>query len=110
MNHLEHRLQYDCYRWFHNTYPELRGLLCSNLSNSKNKIDGNRNKAMGLQAGRSDLTFYFKGNAYHIEMKTEIGKQAPEQIKWEALIKSQLFPYSIVRSLEEFQTLIKSII
>ena len=110
MNHLEHRLQYDCYQWFHNTYPQYRGLLCANLSNSKNKVDGNRNKAMGLQAGRSDMVFYFARNAYQIELKIASGKQSPAQIEWQKVIESQGFNYYIVRTLEEFQELISSII
>lgn len=102
----EDKIHQDCYVWFHNTYPHLRGLLCYNLNNSKNKIDGARNKAKGLIAGRSDMVFYYYGNAYMIEFKNEEGTQSPGQREWQTLITAQGFQYHICRSLAEFQTLI----
>ena len=106
----EERIQTACYVYFHNTFPEHRGLLCYNLNNSKNKIDGARNKAMGIQKGRSDLVLYWQGRAVMIEMKTPTGEQSPEQIEWQAKVEAQGFPYYIVRSLPEFQELIFSIL
>ena len=102
----EDKIQSDCYVWFHNTYPNLRGLLCYNLNNSKNRIDGARNKAKGLIAGRSDMVLYYNSNAFMIEFKTSDGSQSAGQKEWEALVKSQGFQYHIVRSLEEFKSLI----
>jgi hypothetical protein len=69
----ESKLQTDCYVWFHNTYPKLRGLLCYNLNNSRNKIDGAKNKALGLIAGRSDMVLYRDGVATMIEFKIRDG-------------------------------------
>lgn len=106
----EEYIQYECVQWFWNEYPELRGLLCCNKNNSRNKIDGNKWRALGVVAGRSDLVFYYKGVAYHIEMKTPKGGQSPDQKKWEKIITSQGFRYFICSSLFEFQTLIKLII
>lgn len=106
----EEYIQYECVQYFWNEYPALRGLLCYNLNNSKNRIDGNRNKALGLQKGRSDLTLYYKGSAYHIEMKTPAGVQSKEQKEWAALVEKNGFRYYICRNLHEFQTLIKLII
>ena len=102
----EDKIQSDCYVWFHNTYPNLRGLLCYNLNNSKNKIDGARNKAKGLIAGRSDMVLYYNSNAFMIEFKTSDGSQSQGQKEWEALVRSQGFQYHIVRSFEEFKSLI----
>ena len=106
----ESRLQADCYVWFHNNYPAYRGLLCYNLGNSKNKIDGNRNKAMGLQKGRADMTLYAKGTAYFFEFKTETGVQSPDQKAWQAKVTEQGFQYHIVRSFADFQQKILSIL
>jgi hypothetical protein len=106
----ESKIQGECYKWFHNTYPHLRGLLCYNLNNSKNKIDGNLNKAMGLQKGRSDMTLYYHGKAYMLEFKTPFGNQTPEQMNWAAKVEQEGFPYYLVRSQEEFQNIIKHII
>ena len=106
----ESQLQTAIYTWFHNAYPHLRGLLCYNLNNSRNKIDGNRNRALGLQKGRADMVFYYAGRAYHIEIKTETGEQSPAQKKWQRLIESHGFSYYIVRSEAEFQQLVTEII
>lgn len=110
MKELEERIQEECYLWFHNGFPKYRGLLCYNLNNSANRIQGTKNKAMGLQAGRSDMVFYFDSKAHMIEFKTEDGEQSPNQEKWEALIRSQGFDYHIVRSKQEFVYLISKII
>ena len=75
----EIQIQTACYLWFHNNFPSDRGLLCYNLGNSKNKIDGNKNKALGLQAGRSDLVYYYAGKANMIEIKDATGKQSEKQ-------------------------------
>jgi hypothetical protein len=106
----EDRLQQECYLWFHNSFPNLRGLLCYNFNNSANKIQANKNRGMGLQKGRSDLVFYYKGNAFMIEMKTSTGTQQPEQKKWQEIVVSSGFTYQIARSKKEFQEIINKII
>jgi hypothetical protein len=106
----EDRLQADAYRWFHNTYPHLRGLLNYNHNNSRNKIEGAKNKAMGLQKGRSDMVLYLKGKAFMIEWKTEKGKQHGKQKEWQQLIEANGFSYYIVRSVEEFKELVTVLI
>ena len=106
----EDKLHQDCFVWFHNTYPQHRGLLCYNLNNSKNKIDGARNKAKGLIAGRSDMVLYYQSNAIMIEFKTSDGSQSVGQKDWEALVRSQGFQYHIVRSLEEFHMLLLNLL
>jgi hypothetical protein len=102
----EIKLQSTCFLWFHNTYPNERGLLCYNLNNSANKIQGNQNKALGLIKGRSDMVYYKNGKAIMIEFKTETGTQKPEQKDWEEIMTKQGFEYHIIRSFEQFQQLI----
>jgi hypothetical protein len=106
----ESKLQSDCFIWSWNTLPETRGLICYNLNNSRNRIDGAMNKSLGLIAGRSDMVLYWHGRAIFIEFKIPGGKQSPEQRKWEALVTSSDhgFEYHIVTSLEQFQQLILS--
>lgn len=106
----EDRIQSDCYTWFHNSFPELRGLLCYNLNNSRNKVRAMMDKAMGLQKGRSDMVFYWKGTATMLELKTEEGYQSKEQKEWQSRIEKAGFQYYVIRSLEEFQQLINKII
>ncbi|MEY3421266.1 MAG: Nonlabens phage [Bacteroidota bacterium] len=67
-------------------------------------------KGMGLQKGRSDLVFYYAGRAYMIEIKTENGKQTPEQKKWQEIVEKNRFEYTICKTLEEFQEIIKRIL
>lgn len=105
----EIQIQAACYLWFHNEFPADRGLLCYNLGNSKNAIDGNKNKALGLQAGRSDLVYYYNSKANMIEMKDSTGKQSEKQKEWQSKIEAAGFKYHIVRSLEEFKLLIEHI-
>ncbi len=106
----EERIHTMCYVWFYNEFPALRGLLCYNLGNSKNAIQGAKNRAMGIVKGRSDLVLYWQGGAYHIEVKTESGVQSPDQKAWQKLIESQGFSYYLIRSLSEFQKIILTIL
>lgn len=106
----EDRIQSACYCWFHNTYPELRDLLNYNHNNPKNRIDGNKQKALGLRKGRSDLVFYFQKTAFMIEMKTPTGVQSKVQKAWQQKLESQGFTYFIVRTRERFEEIIKQII
>jgi hypothetical protein len=106
----EDKLQADCYIWVHNEHPELRGLLCYNLNNSRNKIRAMMDKSMGLQKGRSDMVFYYSGKAYHIELKVKPNKQTPDQKKWQLKIEKAGFKYFIVYSVDEFKDLINGII
>jgi hypothetical protein len=103
----EDRLQQDCYIWFHNTYPNLRGLLCYNLNNSRNKIAGAINRSMGLQKGRSDFSFYTPGGrAVMIEMKTLDGVQRNDQKEWQRAVESAGYRYELCRTIEQFKKII----
>jgi len=102
----EGRFQQECFTWHWNEYPEQRGLLCYNLNNSKNKIDGALNKSKGLIPGRSDLVFYWNSKATMIELKTETGTQDPAQKKWQETIENAGFDYHIVRTFVEFKKII----
>ena len=113
MKHLsksEQQIQQFCVAWFNARYPKLRGLLCYNLNNSKNKISGAINQGLGLVKGRADLVFYYCSHAYMIELKTERGRQTPEQKAWQELVTAYGFEYHVIRSEEEFMQLINRII
>lgn len=99
----ESKLQVDCYTWAHNNHPELRGLICYNLNNSRNKIDGNLNRSMGLQKGRSDMVLYGHRTARFLEFKLPGEKQTTEQKQWQAKIEAQGFEYHIVETIEQFK-------
>ena len=55
----EVKIQARIFQWHWNNYPQERGLLCYNLNNSANKVQGSQNKAIGLIKGRSDMVYYF---------------------------------------------------
>lgn len=105
----EARIQQECYTYFHNNYPNLRGLLCYNLNNSKNRIAGAINFSLGLQAGRSDMVYYRKGRAYMIELKTPDGRQSPKQKEWQQKIEAEGFVYVVIRSVDEFKEFLKKV-
>jgi len=101
-------LQSQCFLYHWNSYPEQRGLLCYNLNNSANKIQGNINRSLGLIRGRSDMVYYIKGRAIMLEFKTEVGIQSSEQKEWQSTIEAAGFPYHIIRSFEQFKELIEN--
>jgi len=106
----ESRIQQEIVMFFNNEYPELRGCLCYNNNNSIGSLRGKQNKYLGVIKGRSDMVLYYKSFSIMIELKTDIGRQSESQKSWQELMISQGFEYYIVRSLEEFKELIKTII
>ena len=106
----ESRIQQEIVLWFHNEYPSLRGCLAYNNNNSTGGYRGKVNKFLGVVKGRSDMVLYYLGRAFMIELKTASGKQSAAQVDWESLMRSQGFEYYVIRSLEDFQLLIKKII
>ena len=107
----EDRLQQECFLWYHSTYPEYRGLLFHvGNGGSRSAREGAKFKTMGVWAGVSDFIFLFDSRAYFIELKTLKGTQSIKQKVWEQQVKNQGFQYSIIRSLEEFKSLIKEIL
>ena len=98
----EVKIQAQIFQYHWNNYPEERGLLCYNLNNSANKIQGSQNKAIGLIKGRSDMVYYNNGTAIMIELKNDTGKQSKEQLLWQTTIEKAGFKYLIMRSLQDF--------
>ena len=105
----ESQIQSSCVSWLWNTYPETRGLFFSINNNSEHVVRALNRKAMGMVAGVADTCFLWNGKAYFIEFKTEVGKQSPDQVRWEHAINEQGFEYFIARSLSDFQKIIENI-
>jgi hypothetical protein len=109
----EEALQQKCCFWFHNTYPNLRGLLFAVPNGgARSAKEGKALKLTGVVSGVSDLILLYKQKAYMIELKTmqKNSKQSVNQLIWAEKVKEQGFNYNLVRSLDEFQELIKTII
>jgi hypothetical protein len=112
-------MQSKCTQWAWNTYPEHRG----RLRRIKNELDNHprkskmdiikqlsENKATGVVPGDSDLYFIDRIITY-IELKIPIdGRQSLEQKKFQQLVESCGHRYRIIRTLQEFQDLYKSLI
>lgn len=106
----EHAFQQQCRIWFHNLYPQYRGLLFHVRNNANGARDGVYWKELGVVAGVSDFIFLFGGKCHCIELKTLKGEQSPEQIEWQKLVNKQGIDYYIVNTIHGFQQLIKIII
>lgn len=111
MGKSEDRLQQEIYLWFHNDYPQYRGLLFHVPNGGlRSGREAKKLKSMGVVPGVADLLLMFRGATYCIELKTLTGTQSPNQKKWQALVESHGFDYYIVRTLSEAQKLIEIII
>ena len=107
----EERIQADCFQWFHNTYPELRGLLWHVPNGgSRNKAEGAKLKAMGVVSGVFDLHFYYKHQLYVIEMKSDTGKLSEAQKDWGGKVWKQGAMIFECRDLETFKIIIHAAI
>jgi hypothetical protein len=106
MNREEEILQSKCYVWFHNAYPGLRKMLFHVDNNSWNRIIGAKKKALGVNAGVSDLIFISQGCVTFLEAKTESGKQTPEQKEFMNKVTERGHEYIIFRTFEQFKIII----
>ena len=111
MDKTELRIMQECYLWFHNTYPYLRGLFFRIVNENTNKISGAIGKATGVIPGVADSCLLVPGlHAQFIEFKTETGRQSETQKKWQEKVIDSGHGYHIVRSVNEFQTLCQSLL
>lgn len=107
----ENRIQQECYMWFHNNFPKLRGLLFAVPNGGARSIrEGKLLKDTGVVPGVSDMLLMYKANVYCFELKTIIGSQSKLQKNWQKIVESHGFDYFIIRNLEEFINLINDII
>jgi len=100
-NREEERLQIQFYTYFHNTYPEYRGLLVYNLNNPRNAIDGHSAKLMGLRKSRPDMELYWKGKVYLLELKTPRTKPNQDQLDYHEKLRAEGFDVTVARTFEE---------
>ena len=106
MNAHEHRIQCACVKWFALQYPQYDGLLFAVPNGgNRDRITGAMMKAEGVTAGVADILFLVASHGYHglaIEMKTEKGRQSPEQKQWQKKVERQGYRYTVIRSLDDF--------
>lgn len=110
--HDESNLQMSCVRWFRLQYPEMAGLLFAVPNGSKRgKVTAAILKAEGALAGVSDLLFLMPAGTCPylcIEMKTKTGRQSPAQKEFQNNVEAVGARYALVRSFDEFVSLIRN--
>jgi hypothetical protein len=116
----EDRLQQEIVMWFHNSYPQYRGLLFSvpnglmilNEKGEKNWTMIKRFKRTGMWSGVSDLILLFSGRAYLMELKRPDGKngQSKDQLDWQEKVELQGFDYKLFNDLLEMKEFITNIV
>lgn len=104
----EEALQQKCYLFFHNTFPELRGLLFAVPNGGvRSAREGMKLKLTGVVSGVSDLIFLYRGKAYLIELKRDDkATQSKNQIDWQKKVEQQGFEYYLINTLVDFKALI----
>jgi hypothetical protein len=105
----EASIQSECVRWFNNNYclktQENRGLIFSVPNESV--VSQQKFVNLGLLRGVSDTIVLMKGICLFIEFKTQIGYQSEYQKEFQNRVELLGFKYYVVRSLVEFQSIIK---
>lgn len=107
----EKRIQAEAFQRAWNLYPQTRRLIFHVPNGgSRNKIEGMQLKAQGVVAGIPDMLFIWKGKLYAFEFKTSNGKLSQAQMKVHTTWTDHGAEPFIVRSPDEFVSLIGKII
>jgi hypothetical protein len=107
----EGRIQSECFIWFNNEFPALRGLMYHVPNGGlMTGAKGNQLKAMGVVAGVPDLEFHFWKRTFFLECKTPTGTVSKDQIKIHNILDEHGFRVFVFRSKKEFQDIIYAII
>ena len=106
----ESKLQRACIKWFRYQYPQFNKLLFAVPNGgSRNALEAANLKLEGVTAGVSDLIFLYPTKKFPflcIEMKSETGKQSPDQIIFMQNIRDIGGKYEVIRSFSQFCGLI----
>lgn len=112
MRQEEHRIQCAIVKWFFYAYPQYRGgcLFAVPNGGQRNIQTAARLKAEGVTSGVADLLLLVARHGFHglcIEVKTIVGRQSENQKNWQRIIEAQGYRYEIVRSLDDFASLVR---
>lgn len=120
MKYREQGLHCACVEWFDYQYPELKSLLFHPANEGKrDPQEGNKLRKMGMRKGVPDLVFckpkVTNGEEFYsvtcgifIEFKYGAAKQTKDQKAFEELTLVNGYKYHVVRTLEDFQQIIKN--
>ena len=103
MKHEEDHIQEVCVNWFRLRYREPKYLIYAIPNGgNRNLREAARLKKTGVRNGVADLQVLAKNKTFYIEMKTETGKQSPEQKEFEKIVVDLGFNYYLCRSFDDF--------
>lgn len=119
---IEDKIQSQAFAWFRNNYclkhhhPRMKMFAVQNeilstvfkyLPKSVAMKLASKFKAMGLSKGVSDTVVMLPNKTIYVEFKTATGAQKPRQKEFQEVVEGLGQEYHLVRSVEEFQELIK---
>lgn len=108
----ENKLQQQIIIWYRNTFclrhhsPRHAIFSVPNELAASNKIATIQAKSTGLMAGVSDLIIVRPDEVLFVEVKTATGRQSDKQKEFEEIVTAMGHRYILVRSLEDFKSLI----
>lgn len=102
---LEYVIQESAVAWFRYTYPDYLMFSVPMEATYRNKYYF---EGIGSMAGVSDTVVILPGKTLFVEFKSAKGRQSPDQKEFENKLKALGGQYYIMKSLEEFQELIKT--
>ena len=107
----EDQIQAKCFQLAWNQYPETRYKLF-HIPNGgfRNKREAAKFKAIGVISGVPDLCLIWKGLSHYIELKTPKGSISATQKKIHDEWSKEGIRVHVVRSIEQFEKILKSII
>ena len=107
----ENKVQNECFVWFTNNFclknhsPKCVFFSIPN-GGTRNIREAVTLKQTGLRKGASDFVVLMNNRAIFFEAKTEIGKQSQDQKEFEIDVGNLGFEYYLIRSLEQFKSII----
>ena len=107
----EDKIQAQAFQWLHNTYPLLRNLFFAVPNGgSRHIVEAMKLKATGVIAGIPDMILLYNGTAIGFEFKAEKGILSDAQLKVHFIWNLNGYKVYMVRSFEQFETIIKKIV
>ena len=110
----ESKIQQEIFNYYNNNYclkhHNHRGLIFAVPNGgTRNKIEAITLKSTGTLKGVSDLIVTLpNGKLVYIEIKTETGKQSPEQIDFQKRVEDLGYDYYLIRNLYKFKEMLKN--
>ena len=102
----ESKIQQEIVIWYRNNNLNSNNIIFSVPNEGKSATEQMYKKATGMLSGVSDLICINNGKILFIECKDETGKQRENQMKFQKKIESNGYKYYLVRTLEEFKTIL----